>query len=70
MKYHYDPEVDALAIWLHEGPSVESDEVRDGVIFDYDRNKRLVGIEILDASKLLPRSFAKKPMERELVPAV
>ncbi|MBJ7898397.1 MAG: DUF2283 domain-containing protein [Cyanobacteria bacterium RI_101] len=54
MKINYDPEVDILRILLSEAPIQESDEVETGIIFDYDPQGNVVGIEILDASKRYP----------------
>ena len=36
MNIHYDPKEDAMYIRLSEMPYAESEEVRDGVIFDKD----------------------------------
>ena len=47
----YDVEVDALSLILHDAPVEESDEVRPGVISDYDVAGNVVGLEILNASK-------------------
>ena len=47
----YDAEVDALSLILHDAPVEESDEVRPGVILDYDVAGNVVGLEILNASK-------------------
>jgi uncharacterized protein YuzE len=51
MKVTYDVEVDALSLILHDVPVEESDEVRPGVILDYDVAGNVVGLEILNASK-------------------
>ncbi len=51
MKVTYDAEVDALSLILHDAPVEESDEVRPGVISDYDVAGNVVGLEILNASK-------------------
>jgi len=59
MKNRYDKKEDALYIRFNKKRYFESEEVRDGVIFDYDRKGHIVGIEILDASKVLPRDFQK-----------
>ena len=40
-----------LRILLTDAAIEESDEVEAGVIFDYDNQGNVVGIEILDASK-------------------
>jgi len=50
MKLHYYPETDSLYIDLADAPSVESDEVRPGVVLDFDANGRLVGIDLTNAS--------------------
>lgn len=46
----YDPRADALYIRLREAKIDESDEVSSGVIVDYDRKGKPVGVEVLDAS--------------------
>ncbi|OGA06869.1 MAG: hypothetical protein A3D95_04540 [Betaproteobacteria bacterium RIFCSPHIGHO2_12_FULL_69_13] len=51
MKLNYYPETDSLYIDLSERPSVESREVSEGVVLDYDAQGNLVGIDIDNASK-------------------
>ena len=51
MNINYDQDVDILRILLTDAAIEESDEVEAGVIFDYDNQGNVVGIEILDASK-------------------
>jgi uncharacterized protein YuzE len=51
MKVIYDKETDTLSIILREGKIAESDEVRDGLILDYDKAGRIVSLELLDASE-------------------
>jgi YD repeat-containing protein len=51
MKVVYDRETDTLTLILSDGRIVESDELRDGVIVDYNEQGRVVSVEILDASK-------------------
>lgn len=50
MKLQYYPDTDSLYIDLSEQTSVDSREVADGVVLDYDANGRLVGIDIDQAS--------------------
>jgi uncharacterized protein YuzE len=62
----YDPEADAAHIHLGGGRIVESEEVAAGIIVDYDREGRVVGIELLHASKRLApavRANARRPGE-------
>jgi uncharacterized protein YuzE len=51
MKVIYDPETDSLSLILREGHVAESDELRDGLIIDYDKKGRIIAIEVLDASE-------------------
>jgi uncharacterized protein YuzE len=51
MKVIYDKETDTLlSIILRAGKVAESDEVRAGLVFDYDKRGRLLSLEVLDAS--------------------
>lgn len=51
MLVRVDKEADAIYLELSNEPVESSDEVSDGVIIDYAADGRLVGIEILEASK-------------------
>ncbi len=51
MRVRVDSQSDAIYIDLSQGVIENSEEVSDGIILDYDAQGRLVGIEILDASK-------------------
>lgn len=51
MRVTYDPEVDVLRIILSDAPIEESDEEKPGMIFDYDADGNVVGLEILNASQ-------------------
>lgn len=57
MRFHYDEKKDALYIRFNEKRYVESDEIADGIIFDYDGKGKIIGIEVLGASKRFPREF-------------
>lgn len=66
MRLHYDKGVDALYIRFDESSYKESDEVAGGVILDYDRKGKLIGLEILDASKKLPLRLKSALRRNEL----
>jgi uncharacterized protein YuzE len=51
MKFSYFPETDTFYIEIKEKPSVESEEIADGVVIDYDENGEIVGVEIERASE-------------------
>jgi len=50
MKLNYYPDTDSLYIDLSEQTSVESREISEGIILDYDAAGNLVGIDIDNAS--------------------
>lgn len=51
MKLNYYADTDSLYIDLSEKPSVDSLEVSEGVVLDFDAAGILVGIDIDNASK-------------------
>jgi uncharacterized protein YuzE len=51
MRIHFSKEADALYIRFRETPIIESDEITEDIIFDYDAEGKVVGIEILDATE-------------------
>ncbi len=53
MKIDYDKEVDALYIQLLDEPVEESEEIRDGIILDYTKDKEVSSIEVLNVTKQL-----------------
>ena len=57
MKFEYDKEVDAGYIYvgddIEDGEAVKTIQLNDNIILDFDKNGKLLGIEILDASKVL-----------------
>ncbi|NCP02002.1 MAG: DUF2283 domain-containing protein [Deltaproteobacteria bacterium] len=50
MKLNYHPETDSLYIDLSERSSAESREISEGVVFDYDAEGKLIGIDIDNAT--------------------
>ncbi len=51
MRATYDRMTDVLSVLLSLTPVEESDEIKPGVIIDYDKDGNIVGFEILDASR-------------------
>jgi uncharacterized protein YuzE len=51
MKVRYDKELDILCVSLSDEVVFESDEEKKGLILDYSSDGRVVGIELLNASK-------------------
>ena len=60
MEIRYDPEADAMYIKFREGEYEISEEIREGIIIDFDKDNEIIGMEILDAKeKLTPSSVAE-----------
>ena len=51
MRMRVDHGADAIYLNLTDRPIKDSEEVADGIVVDYDAEGRIVGVEILDASK-------------------
>jgi len=51
MRVRVDHGADAIYVNLTDRPIKDSAEVADGIVVDYDAEGRIVGVEILDASK-------------------
>lgn len=50
MRLKVDKENDALYLRLDEAEIVESEEIRPGVILDFDKDNNVIGVEILSLS--------------------
>lgn len=51
MKLEFDPIADALYLEISDHDVEESEEIKPGVILDYDAAGNVVGIEVLSVSK-------------------
>ncbi|WP_017292501.1 DUF2283 domain-containing protein [Geminocystis herdmanii] len=51
MKINYYSDTDSLYIHLSDKPSIDSQEISERVVLDYDEKGNLVGIDIDNASK-------------------
>lgn len=63
VKLEYDPEVDAAYLTLKAGRVVESEEVKPGLILDFDKDDHVLGVEILRFS----RRFKPSPRPRRAI---
>ena len=64
MRVVYHKESDMLNIILSDEPSTESSE-KDGVVLDYDKNGRVVCIEIEDASRYDISKFSIETVDKK-----
>ena len=56
MKLHFDEQSDAVYFRLDDSRIVESEEVKPGLIFDYNEKNQIVGFEILHVASRVPGS--------------
>jgi uncharacterized protein YuzE len=66
MKLHYYPDTDTLYIELSGRASMESDEISNDVIADFDAEGNIVGLDIEHASERLDL----RTLETEALPAL
>lgn len=66
MRFQYDKKEDALYIRFNENPYQKSEEMREGIIFDYDKKGKIIGIEILNASRKFPSKFKLELLRRKI----
>lgn len=59
MRTEYDPEANAIYVRFSDEEIDHTDEVRPGIIVDYDARGHIVGIEMLDAKTLLSEAALK-----------
>ncbi len=60
MRLKVDQQNDSLYFRLDESAIIDSEEIKPGVILDYNAEDNVVGIEILGLSKRLPEQTLKK----------
>ena len=57
MKFEYDKEVDAAYVYLEhpikDGEVKKTIELNENIILDFDKKGKLLGMEILNASKVM-----------------
>jgi len=70
MKIKYYKETNSLYIDLSSRPGVESKEISEGIVLDYDADGNLVGIDIDNASHKIDLKeilLSKIPVEIETI---
>ncbi|MEW5804658.1 MAG: DUF2283 domain-containing protein [bacterium] len=67
MRLKIDEKNDVLYFQLDESAIVDSEEIKPGVILDYDANDNVIGIEILGLSKRVPLHMLKSLQFRDCV---
>lgn len=60
MKIQRDKKLDMAYIQLRRGRVTQTVELRPGLIFDFDKNGEVIGVEVLSLKKLAPFLTYKK----------
>lgn len=55
----YDPAVDSAYFQLSDKLGVESEEIADGIIVDYDQDDNVIAVELLGVKTINPNDFQK-----------
>ena len=61
MKIHYDPKIDAIYFELAKGKYESTRKISDVILVDEDEKGKVLGIEILDATKNINAFDPKNP---------
>jgi uncharacterized protein YuzE len=69
VRVEYDEKADAIYIWLRKAKYDIKEELAENVVIDLDKNGRIIGIEVLDASKNLGEELVTKILSTEKVAA-
>ena len=56
MRISYDEVDDEMYIRFSEAEYYSSDEVKEGVILDFDKEGKIIALELFNVSKRLPRA--------------
>ena len=73
MKIQFDRDADALYLRLVEGAAADSESIEPDVVYDYDENDQIIGIELLRVSKnvrhlaLMPLPFKNLSQQYEFI---
>lgn len=59
MRVHFDEKADALYLLLADSRIVESEEVRPGIVLDFDERNEVIGVEILGVKQRVPLADLK-----------
>jgi len=69
VRVEYDEKADAMYIWLRKAKYDISEELAENVVIDLDRKGRIIGIEVLGASKNLGKEIVTRILSTEKVAA-
>ena len=69
VRVEYGEKADAMYIWLRKAKYDVSGELAENVVINLDKKGRIIGIEVLDASKNLGKELVTKLLCTEKIAA-
>jgi len=69
VQVEYNKKADAMYIWVRKAKYDISEGLAENVILDLDKNGRIIGIEVLGASKNLGKDLVMKIIDTEKIAA-
>ena len=63
MKIEYDKIADALYIYLNKGKVAKTVKMQNRLIVDVAKNGKILGLEVLGASKQIPKAQITRPIK-------
>jgi len=60
MRVHFDEQADAVYVRLDDSKIIDSEEVKRGIVLDFNEQNQVVGIEILRVRERVPLSHLKQ----------
>jgi uncharacterized protein YuzE len=67
VQVEYDPKADAMYIWVRKAKYDISEELAENVVIDLDKKGRIIGMEVLDASKNLGKELVTRILSTEKI---
>ena len=68
MRIIYDKEVDIMSIELNDKVFAKNKKIDDFTMLDLDKKGKIIGIELLNASKRMPKKSLSKVYIKNLIP--
>jgi uncharacterized protein YuzE len=65
VRVEYDSKADAMYIWFRKARYEISEELAENIVIDLGKSGRIIGIEILDASRNLGKELVNKILRTE-----
>ena len=66
LRWVFDAETGALHVRRSDAPIIESEQIKPGIVLDYDEAGDVVGIEVLGVSETMESSSPRRKRPKEV----